>query len=243
MGKTEMRKLNSVGFIPPKDFPAKRHDDIHECLKKYKDTHKVEWSLFASGWNGVAYRYRAMAEYDEQFTAYMVKFGGSPPPEERYEQGKALFGFFTNAVSVIECFFFSAYCIASILKPSVFPVSRSTNLRFYPNNVEPKFAVNFPNNPISLSMRHCLSEPTYEYMCVMRNVLSHRGVPPRRFYQGGERHGRTTMPINPEAPSDQWQFDFSVDEQTTKMFREWLSNTLAGLMDSAYQFCTSELKT
>ena len=78
-------------------------------------------------------------------------------------------------------------------------------------------------------------------MIKMRNVLSHRGMPPRKFFQGGERHGMATMPINPEAPSDQWQFDFSVDEQTTRMFREWLSNTLADLMDSADKFCASKL--
>jgi hypothetical protein len=236
-----MQKLNTVGFIPPPDFPAQGYNNIHECLKKYKDTHEVQWMSFSSGWNGVAYRYRAMAEYDEQFTTSLREFGNSPPPEERYQQGKALFGFFTNAVSVIECFFFSTYCMASILKPSVFPVSRPEDLRFYPNNVEPKFAVNFPNNPLSLSMSHCLSEPAYDDMCVMRNVLSHRGMPPRKFYKGGDRNGMATMPINPEAPSDQWQFDFSVDEQTTKIFREWLSNTLAGLMDSADKFCASQL--
>jgi len=62
----------------------------------------------------MAYRYRALAEYDEEFTA-SVMVSTSPAPEERYRQGKTLFWFFVNAVSVIECFFYSANCIASIL--------------------------------------------------------------------------------------------------------------------------------
>jgi hypothetical protein len=245
-----MPKLNTVGFIPPQDFPAKGHNNIHECINEYQGTHnaqddllKAQLRLFRLGWNGVAYRYRAMAEYDEEFTSSVKTFGNAPPPEERYRQGKTLFGFFANAVSVLDCFSFSTYCMASILKPDIFPVSEPRNLRFYPKDVEPRFAANFSNDPLSLSMSRCFSEPTFKDMCDIRDVLSHRGMPPRSFYAGGERNGMATMPINPKAPSDQWQFDFLVDERTTKMFREWLAKTLKVLIDSADKFYTSKLKT
>lgn len=244
-----MQKLDTVGFIPPKDFPAKRYNNIHKCINEYKDTHddqngllKAQRSLFRLGWNGLAYRYRAMAEYDEQFTTYIKKFGNSPPPEERYQQGKAFFGFFANAVSVIDCFLYSTYYIASILKPDAFPLPKSATSVFYPASVASKFSENFPSDKLTKQIANCLNADDYRRMKKMRNVLSHRGMPPRRFYAGGERNGMATMPINPEASSDQWQFDFSVDERTTKMFREWLSDTLKGLVDSAEKFCASKLR-
>jgi hypothetical protein len=237
-----MPKLNTVGFTPPPDFPVEAYNKVHQYLNKYKDTHKVQWSLFSSGWNGLAYRYRAMAEYDERFTTSVKEFGNSPPPEERYEQGKALFGFFTNAVSVIDCFFFSIYCIASILQPNVFPVSQSGDLEFTPTDFARRFDTKFQNYSLSVATQQCLRDSTYWKINDIRRVLIHRGMPPRKFYQGGERHGMATMPTNLPAPSDQWQFDFPVDEQTTKMFREWLSNTLVGLMDSADKFCAIKLK-
>ena len=238
-----MSKLTSVGFIPPPDFPAEAHNKVHQCLNKYKDTHGVQWSLFSLGWNGLAYRYRAMVEYDEQFTTSVKEFGNSPPFEERYKQGKALFSFFVNAVSIIDCFFFSAYCIASILKPDEFPLSKSKDLKFYPEDVKRDFATRFPKDNLSIALGLCLDESTYKEINSIRNVLTHRGMPPRRFYRGGERNGMATMPTNLPAPSDQWQFDLPVDAQTTASRRQWLSNTLKGLMDSADDFCTHQLRT
>ena len=239
----EMSKLTSVGFIPPPDFPLEEHNKVHSYLNKYKDTHKLQWSLFGLGWNGLAYRYRAAAEYDNEFTISIEKFGNSPPSEERYNQGKALFGFFVNAVSVIDCFCFSAYCMASILKPEKFPLSKSNELRLRTKGVASKFTDYFPKDNLTRKMDECLSADSYKQMNNIRIVLIHRGTPPRTFYEGGERSGMATMPVNPEAPSNQWQFDFPVDEQTTTLFRKWLSNTLEGLIDSANNFCVSQLGT
>lgn len=236
-----MSKLTTVGFEPPPDFPAEGHNKVRLHLNKYKDTHQAQWGLFSLGWNGVVYRYRAMVEYDEQFTTSVKKFGSSPPFEERYQQGKAFFGFFTNAVSVIECFAFSIYCIASILKPSVFPVSQSSDLEFTLRVFTNTFEANFQNDSLSATMQQCLNDSTYWKMNDIRRVLIHRGMPPRKFYRGGERDGMATMPTNLPAPSDQWQFDLPIDTQTTALHRQWLSTTLTGLINAAGEFCSGRL--
>ena len=146
---TEGSKLTSVGFTMPPDFPAKAHDKVHSRLAKHKETNPVQWTSFASGWNGVAYRYRASADYDEEFTA-SVAVSNSPATEERYRQDKALFGFFINAVSVIECFFYSANCMASILMPKTFPLSKSRDLVIYPSDVQRRFTAEFPDDRLSI---------------------------------------------------------------------------------------------
>lgn len=233
-------KLKSVGISMPPKFPTETYNKVHSCLIKYGNTHVGQRKSFSLGWNGLAYRYRALVDYDEEFTT-SVKVSNSPPPEERYKQGKALFGFFVNALSTIECFFYSAYCMASILNPGAFPISRSKDLRFYPENVADKFSTNFPNDCLSIEMRLCLDQPTYKEMKDMRDVLAHRGMPPRAFNCGGERNGMTTMPKNIKDPSDQWQFDLPVDEQTTVSRRQWLDNMLDGLIGAANDFCNRRL--
>lgn len=236
----EMSKLTTVGFMAPPDFPEEAYNEVHSCLNKYKDTHRVQWELFSLGWNGLAYRYRALAEYDEQFTT-SVNLSISPPPEERYKQGKAFFGFFVNAISVIDCFFFSTYCMASILKPDVFPLTESSDLEFSRANVASKFRAEFSQDPLLTEMKRCIGHSTYWEINDIRRVLTHRGMPPHKFYVGGERNGMVTMPTNLPDPSDQWQFDLPVDAQTTASRRQWLCHTLEGLVAAADDFCKRRL--
>jgi len=233
-------KLTSVGISMPPEFPAETYNKVHSCFVKYGNTHRGQRKLFGLGWNGLAYRYRALVDYDEEFTT-SVKVSNSPPPDERYKQEKALLGFFVNALSAIECFFYSAHCMASILEPSEFPISRSKDLRFYPEQVATKFNTNFPDDCLSIEMRLCLDEPTYKEMKDMRDVLAHRGMPPRIFYAGGDLNGMVTMPKNIKDPSDQWQFDLPVDAQTTASPRQWLYDALKGLIIAANDFCNRRL--
>ncbi|TRZ52211.1 MAG: hypothetical protein D4S01_03280 [Dehalococcoidia bacterium] len=233
-------KLTSLGFEVPPSFPTEDYDKVRSFLEKYKDTHPAQCKSFGLGWHGLAYRYRTLVEYDKQFTN-SVKVSNSPPPEERYNQGKALFGFFVNALSVIECFFYSTYCIASILKPDVFPISKSKDLKFYPKDVASKYGTCFSGDCLSIKMNQCLHESKYKEMKDMRDVLTHRGMPPRAFYVGGDRDGMATMPVNIKDPSDQWHFDLPVDAQTTAVHRQWLCGKLNSLMAAAVDFCNQRL--
>ena len=237
-----MTKLTTVDFTPPPDFPTAIYNQLHVYINKYMDTHKAQWFQFGMGWNGLAYRYRAAAEYDNEFTISIKQSGNSPPPEERYKQGTFLFGFFANAVSVIECFFFSAYFMASILKPNEFPFSESDELKnINPQYVASSFTQYFPKITLIHEMTKCIRADKYKQIYDMRNVLSHRGMLPRKFYRGGERDGMTTMPINPKDTSNNWQYDFPVDEQTTATYLHWLSDTLKLLVESSLDFCTQQL--
>ncbi|MCJ7654598.1 MAG: hypothetical protein MUO97_04735, partial [Dehalococcoidia bacterium] len=75
-------------------------------------------------------------------------------------------------------------------------------------------------------MEECVNDPMCTDMKYIRDVLSHRGMLPRKFYRGGERNGMATMPKNIKDPSDQWQFDLPLDEKTTVSRRQWLDNML-----------------
>lgn len=239
---TDWTLLPSVGYKMPPDFPSHLYDKVSSALLKYKDTHRTQWLSFGLGWKGVAYRYRALFEYDDQFTASIMQYSNSPIFEERYNQGKALFGFFVNATSDIECFFYSNYCIASILKPDIFSIVDADKLKLiYPLSVKEKFQICFPTDCISVMMDKCIKDDTYIKMGEIRDVLTHRGMPPRSFYRGGERDGMATIPDNIKAPVDQWLYDLPIDEKTTASRRIWLSNTLKILIAATEHFCGQRL--
>jgi len=234
--------LPSVGYKMPPDFPSPRYVKVSAALLKYKDTHRAQWLSFGLGWNGVAYRYRALFEYDDQFTTSVTGYSNSPIFEERYNQGKALFGFFANSTSDIECFFYSNYCIASILKPDVFSISDADKLRsINPKKVKEKFQTCFPTDCISVMMDECIKDATYTKMSEVRDVLTHRGIPPRSFYRGGERDGMATIPDNIKAPVDQWLYDLPIDKKTTASRRIWLTDTLNVLIAATDHFCSQRL--
>ncbi len=235
--KTHKTKLTSVGCDIPDDFPSEWHEEIKTLLVKYKDTNLPEWKSFSVGWNGLVYRYRAMTEYDDIFTASISKFGSSPCPEERYQQGKALFGFFVNAVSIIECFFYAVFWISTIIKPSLSPISAKNLKSLYSTNITEKYEHEFPKETLTKKLRAVIGCPQYKDMKDMRDVLSHRGMLPRNFYAGGERDGKTTMPNNPKDLSSKWVYDNYIDKETTAKLREFLSTELESLTSETVKFC------
>ena len=236
-------KTASLGFQMSLDFPMKSYKKVNECLTKHKDSHPIQWRSFGLGWNGVAYRYRAMTEYDKEFTKSVKSFGNSPQPEVRYEQGRALFGFFVNAVSTIECFFYATYCIASFLKPCDFSIQDPKALKSVsPANVEALFKVHFPKDALTTQMTKCVSEPAHTQIRDMRDVLSHRGMLPRNFYAGGERDGMATIPINPKDSPDIWKYDLPITEVTTALYRRWLCDNLTKLSQATDKFLRNRLK-
>lgn len=236
-----MSEQNLLGFKPPPDFPIESYHAIRQCLNKYANTHKDQVSLFRLGWNGLGYRYRAMVDYEKEFVDSIYRSKKSPSHEELYKQDKALFGFFNNAISIIECFFFSTYCIASIIKLTEFPLTHSNELKIFPDDVKSKFKRYFKGNNLTIEMEECLSSNTYKQMCRMRIVRFHRGTPPRSIYVGGDKDGEIMMPSNPRDPRQQWQFDLPVDEKITVQFQVWLNDTLKELVESNVDFCTQRL--
>lgn len=232
--------ITSLGIKMPVGFNVSAHSIVRERLSRYLKSHEAQWRSFTSAWNSVALRARATAEYDWEFTR-LITISKSPPPEDRLRQEQALFGFFVNALSALECFYYAAYCFASILKPVEFPVSTPKDLKFYPNDVANKFAIIFAGEPISIEMQMCLNSPTYDELMKIRNVLAHRGTLPRQFFIGGEKDGSAMIPSNPTAPSILWSYDFAIDSKTTQERAQWVSKTLSRLLEVAEQFCTAKL--
>ncbi len=191
------------------------------------------------GWNGIAFRYRNIAEHDEIFT---TSSKNQTTHEDIYVQEKAFFGFFTCCVSLVECLFFSIYCLGELVDKSHFPTDTSKALkRISPAYVQDLFTTNFAFDGITSQSKQFLNNPRWQLLCEYRDVLLHRGYIPRMYYKGGENDGLVTIPTNPKEPKRTWRYQFEINEKTTSEFRNWLAQQLTLFLDGIELFCSSRL--
>src|SRR5262245_56672084 len=112
--------LSINGLTPPDDFPAERFEALYKKLgDAYAGRHGYD--LVFEALNAIAYRFVALAEYDQSFTAWFNAHRDGQP--FRYHQERDLFGFFSNAYSVFEAFCFTLFAVGALIDPAHFPLS------------------------------------------------------------------------------------------------------------------------
>jgi hypothetical protein len=221
--------VSSVGIEMPQDFPAKPYKDIINHVADQRDKHPDSWPEFGTAWNAVAYRFRSCAEHDEAFTESIKQFGNSPPMHERYVQERELFCFFVAGRSAIESLCYGLFAIGSMLDASTFPlVTPEDKERVYPEMTRDKFGKAFPSEIIATVLKQVMRSQDYRDWRTMRNILSHRSTPGRRFSRGGEHDGDAV-----------WGEKILIDENTTVSRRRWLANTLSDLLAAADVFAAA----
>jgi hypothetical protein len=231
------KEKTANGIVMPSDFPMEKYNEIQHYLVKYGSSKKVEWMLFVTSWNGVGYRFRAMAEHDEKFTLSITK----PKPhfhEDLYIQANEFFSFFYCGVSTLDCLFFSIYCIGSLIDIVAFPVMDAKNLKFRRFTVKDQFNTTFTGDPLSVSLTNIICDPVCKRLYDYRDVLSHRGILNRNIDTYDDK---ITIPINPKESSDNWVYHFPMDKNTTSSYRQWLSKELVSLLNGIEIFCKIRL--
>ncbi len=217
--------VSTIGTEMPQDFPAKPYENILKRLVGESDRHPSFWSEFASAWSAVAYRFRSCAEHDEAFAESIRRAGNSPPPPERYAQERELFSFFATGMSAIESLCYGLFAIGSMLDARAFPLVTTEDKRnVYPEKTANKFGTTFPCEIITSILKRLTESQDYQAWKTIRNILSHRSTPGRRFFRGGDHDGIAV-----------WG-EILIDENTTVSRRRWLANILSDLLEAADAF-------
>jgi hypothetical protein len=229
-------------FDAPAGLPLAEYDAVNERVSRRASGNKDVWHGFASAWNGVAYRLRAAHEHADGFRA-SISASSAPEPNERYRQDHDLFGFVVSALSTLECFFFASYCIGSLLDTTLFPLSRAEDLKKpYPKHVSKQFRKAFPNDVLSSEMDVCLSSHEFKQLSDLRNVLAHRGTPPRQHFLGtGNTDTPSAIPGNLVDPASGWRYDFPLDPRCLDPYQTFLDKTLSQLVIEASRFVNARL--
>jgi hypothetical protein len=219
-----------AGLVMPSFFP----DGVFEAVKdrifsKVPDTWPG-WRQLACSHNGVRYRLRACADYSEEFTQSVQRFGDWPPAEKRYQQERQLFGFFVSGSAALDSFCFFIYFAAAYLQPGHFPTRLPRDIRNIScKNTPPLFARVFSGEDITVALNALLAEQKFDDWGACRNVLAHRSVPGRLIYA-------SVGSSAPDLAAD-WKMDpagsLKIDANLTPPLLGWLGHTLSGLVMTA----------
>jgi len=214
---TITQELQTVGIIPPTDFPIVPYNALHNHCQNKQISKE-----YRSGWNAVAYRFKGAADSDADFQTAIVR----SDHEGRYLQERALFGFFTSGLATIETFCYAIYFVAASKKPADFPSTAN------PRSISIDATLHglrnaFQSDRLIITLASIHSSAELKEWKEVRNVLSHRSAP-----------GRAIEPpfAGPQSP-DEWQLNGIVlDSNTTASRRTWLAASIGQLVNDAHAF-------
>jgi hypothetical protein len=165
------------GLIMPDDFPADHYEAVHHKVgAKYAG--RPESQLFFEALNAIAYRFKALADYDQSFAASF-----NPPRDGqpyRYEQERDLFGFFSNGYSVFEAFAFALFAVGALMDPSRFQLKAPNDEQNVTWGAMLKaYRRRFPGDTILNVLDGIHNDSALNNLRAIRHILTHRAVPGR----------------------------------------------------------------
>jgi len=228
-------------FALPEGFAVRDFDLVNERVARRAGSDENAWHGFASAWNGIAYRLRGTLEHASAVSKSLT-ISSAPPPEDRYRQDHDLFGFFISSVSTIECFCFAAHCIGSLLVAGGFPLQTAGHLKFRTNDVRTKYKTHFPGDSLAKALDSVLTAGEYSQLVQIRNVMAHRGTPPRQhFLSTSGPDTPSAIPSNLADPASAWQYDLHLSPSSLDPLVEWVKRAVADLVAAAGEFARSRL--
>jgi hypothetical protein len=200
--------LKAVGLEVGPQFPAAAFDGTNLRVSEKLGASQTT-TLFSTAWNGVALRYYSAARHAEALDVSLATYTGAPPALQRAEEEDHLFGLYGAALASIECMFFAAYIAGSVVKPTDFPTASKKHLReITPPNTVKHFKTSFSTDPITPNLAGIDSSGEHKSISIARNILSHRGAPPRHHNLSvHESLGGTPLPA---PPTTNWELDGSL---------------------------------
>ena len=218
--------------------------------------HRFEYEHFYNAWAGIAYRLRACALHNENFTRTFQSTQGVMQGEETYQEDDALFSFFVKGLSALESFYYGLYALGALIvtsaeEPSIppsplFPLlthlaNRQTSPKFItPRKIFEAYTRAFSGLPITNLLGCLLKDKRYKEWSEIRNVSTHRVA----------FAGRTTehtfvpfaMPFSePPLNVKPWGMDLTLDVETTASRYPWLRETINASLKETASFVTQKL--
>lgn len=204
------------------------------------------WKSYASGSNGIAFRFAAADEAHDQFAGAISGQTAFTPAGPRYVQEASLFAFFVNALSAVECFHFAAFNLGSCLAPTHFPVATPKDMRRVDVAATVRgFQASHPADPFTAALVGVAGSNELERLKEHRDVLTHRGTQARVHAYGvipGRKVNLGMPPVsvsvarNPKDVPSAWVADLVIAPGVTAAPREWLGTTINMLMRECAAF-------
>ena len=216
---------------------------------RYSD--KAASQSYGSGFNGLAFRSAAADEAHRRFVIMISREDAFHPGGPRFEQEEALFAFFFNACSALECFYSSIYALGTSGSAPwrSFAQRRLGNWRTWGigTTVEQAFVSAYGADGEFFTAQITAVKESAELASLKqhRNTLTHRGAPRRTHDLGSFGPGATvhigaarsaTIASNPDDVPNAWVSNLVLGPGMTSPAREWLGDTINSLMRGGGDF-------
>jgi hypothetical protein len=217
--------VETVGLEMPDDFPTGVYNAINQRVKPKREPYPALWFEYGTGWNAVAYRFRACVEHGEAFAESVSRYTAAPEQPHRHIQEREIVSFFVAGLSCIECTFYSLYGIASMMAPSTFPMATYQEREAVtPKSVTRKFNAHFSVDSICNTLGSVLGDAKYNTWVGLRNILAHRQTPGRAIEAMPDVAAWQNVVLK-TGPAD-----FEIKPKSITERRLWLSQTVHTLL-------------
>lgn len=173
-----------MAFSSIDSFLCATSDAIGLLAQRREDFKEINLRLSISR-QDICWRIRAANDYAHDFQSLSSK----PVDTDRYyQETKDLFGFFTSALSALECFFFAAYFVGNAaVDPTKITVS-TVRANFRRSQLVCLFEEHFPDDSFTHSLVAFIGDgkakkksPDKEHQTIrnIRDAISHRATPGR----------------------------------------------------------------
>jgi hypothetical protein len=225
--------LSINALTMPDDFPATQFEAVYKKLGSVYGG-RSEYDVFVfQALNAVAYRFKALAEYDQSFTASLNAHGADTAQPFRYEQERDLFGFFSNGFSVFEAFWFALFAVGTLIDPANFRLATDKAERAVRwEKMLEAYRKAFPGDPILNVLQTIVNDPAFRELKNIRHILTHRAV-------GGRALSATTGPPGP--PDEIPRLNIYLDAGTTRTRRSQVARLLCLGFEAAQKFVEAQL--
>lgn len=226
--------LSTNGISVPTDFPSGPYENIHAIVLAKLNGHG-SYEHYAGASNAVAYRFKAAIEYADAFALSLKTHGTAPVPEERFNQEKLLFGFFSSGFSVLESVFFELFVLGVFVAPGKFPLATPQDQQnVTPKRTQTAFASAFPGDPILTTFAAVFGDAGYQGFRETRNILTHRAAPGRRMY---------VSVGSDDVPTADWKLNnLPLDDTIASKGRGDLANLVTVLLEAGASFAAAHIK-
>lgn len=226
--------LKVNGLLMPPDFPTTLFERVYSRARLRSTSHVSAYEHFNAAWNAISFRYLALCNDGDAFTASVSAPDGGASLQERYQQERHLFGFFSNGFSAFESFFYGMFAIGALLHPVDFPLATPKEQQAVsPASTDRAYARAFVGDPILATFAAVFTDAAYREWKEVRNILTHRTAP-----------GRTIF-VSVESDEDllaRWKInDIPLGRETASVRRGHAARMLSALLNAAAVFTETRI--
>ena len=228
--------------VPP-DFDQDAYRAVSARVSRYSDA--PAWSSYAGGMNGLVFRFAATDEAHDALSESLSGPRALSPSGPRYAQEAALFSFYSNSVSALECLYFATYNLGACLGVAGFRVATDDDLRRITIGTTVKaFNSAFPKEGLTKHLERVATSRQMSALKEYRDFLAHRGTAPRKHVveMGPDRRVNmsgvvsATITSNPKTVPSSWMSTLELTPSMTSAPRAWLGITVSEILHALDKF-------